>query len=278
MPQLGAGGGMPRPRKESDASDNTAPAIPSDAWTISGWMAFGSICVKSIRILPAPEGLCRQDKIVFADLQYLPAHHACVTDPADHAQRKDQFAEPCTEKCDQCNREQQAGKREKNVKDITRQKFIDPPAIKSGDRADQYSDNAGDGHDRDADLERNAGTKDDTGKNIAAESVGAEPMLGRRRRKTDRKVLAVDVVRGEKRRKYRDEYDTAAIANRCTSSRFITNLRQPYPRIEPPVNDVRQRIRDNIGHADDQNAALNKAVIALCRCRLPAAAVRGPAS
>src|SRR5438105_12539806 len=35
-PQDGAGGGTPRPRNESDASDNTAPAIPRLACTISG--------------------------------------------------------------------------------------------------------------------------------------------------------------------------------------------------------------------------------------------------
>ena len=57
---------------------------------------------------------------------------------------------------------------------------------------------------------------------------------------------------------------TAAIDKPMYVNRFITNLRQPYPRIEPPVNDVRQGIRDNIGNAYDQNAALNKAVIALC--------------
>src|SRR5256885_302925 len=34
VPQLGDGGGIPSPRNESEASDNTAPAIPSDAWTI----------------------------------------------------------------------------------------------------------------------------------------------------------------------------------------------------------------------------------------------------
>src|SRR5262249_18988609 len=42
-PQEGAGAGTRSPRKESEASDKTAPAMPKLAWTIKGGIAFGKM-------------------------------------------------------------------------------------------------------------------------------------------------------------------------------------------------------------------------------------------
>ena len=53
-PQVGVGGGGPRPRKLSD--DSTRIAVPSDveAMTMIGAITLGSRCWKTIRPPPAP--------------------------------------------------------------------------------------------------------------------------------------------------------------------------------------------------------------------------------
>src|SRR5258706_2783567 len=41
VPQLGDGGGIPSPRNDSEASESTAPGMPSDACTINSCTALG---------------------------------------------------------------------------------------------------------------------------------------------------------------------------------------------------------------------------------------------
>src|SRR5215216_7434241 len=43
--------------------------------------------------------------------------------------------------------------------------------------------------------------------------------------------------------------------------RFIS--RNPDPRVEPPVEEVRQRVGQDVGDADDEDAALDEPVVAL---------------
>ncbi|MCY1384226.1 hypothetical protein D9M69_724560 [compost metagenome] len=54
-PQLGKGGRMPRPRKESAASASTAPPIPSVPMTMIGPAMFGRICSSMMRRLLEPK-------------------------------------------------------------------------------------------------------------------------------------------------------------------------------------------------------------------------------
>lgn len=115
VPQLGAGGGMPSPRNESDASDKTEPAIPSDAWTISGWIEFGIICVNRIRMLLAPRAFAAWTKSYSRTFSTCP-HHAGVSDPSDDAEGKNEFAESGSQKCYECDRKQQPGERKEHIK------------------------------------------------------------------------------------------------------------------------------------------------------------------
>ena len=76
----------------------------------------------------------------------------------------------------------QPGERQEDVGD-PHQHLIDPAAEIARAGADQEAD-AGDDHgDQHDDVERRARAVDDAREDVAAEIVGAEPMLGRWRRK-----------------------------------------------------------------------------------------------
>ena len=115
------------------------------------------------------------------------------------------FTQTGAEKSDERDRQQKSGKSEKNIKNIARQNFIDPAAVKSGDRADDHADERRNGDDDNPDLKRNSRAENETRKNVAAERVRAEPMFSRRRGVAHRDILRRRIVRGDKRRENRRE-------------------------------------------------------------------------
>ena len=86
------------------------------------------------------EGARSLDEIIFTNLQNLCADQSGVTNPADDAEREDQFIDTSAEECHEGNREQQPRKGEEHVEEISGQKCVNPTTVVTGDGANDCAD------------------------------------------------------------------------------------------------------------------------------------------
>ena len=93
-----------------------------------------------MRRVTGAERARRLHKVVFANLQNLAANESRVADPADNAQRKNEFVQAGAEKRHHRNRQQQTRKRKKHVEDVTRDNTIDPAAVITCNSAENRAD------------------------------------------------------------------------------------------------------------------------------------------
>lgn len=124
------------------------------------------------------EGACGFDEFTLPQGEHLSTDEARVADPAGEGKSEDEIDEAGTEKRDEGDGEQDAGKGEKCVGEIDVDDGVGKSSVKACETAGNKADSEGDGHNGDGHEQRDAGTEKDAGEDVSAEFVCAEAMSG----------------------------------------------------------------------------------------------------
>ncbi|KMS64599.1 hypothetical protein BVRB_018640, partial [Beta vulgaris subsp. vulgaris] len=156
-------------------------------------------------------GHARGDDIVLGEL----AHHRGAGEPrimrdVGDGNRDHRIGQPGAEQHHDDDRQQQAGQRQDDVHQ-THDQGVDRATVKAGKEAEQDAAGQRQGHDDQADHQREPRTVDQARKDVAAEAVSAEhirpgtALVPGRRLQGDIDVLGGEVMRRQQRRADRDE-------------------------------------------------------------------------
>ena len=176
-PHDGVGGGMPAPRKLSEASTMMTKPMCSVSRTMNVFMTFGTMWTSMILKLEQPCTRASDTKSRAPHAEDLAAHHAREPRPDDHGDRDHDGPEPRAEAHREEQRDQDRGERERGV-DHPHEDRVDAPAEVAGDDADREPDEAAREQRERGDGEAHASAVHEAAEQIAAEQVGAEEMLG----------------------------------------------------------------------------------------------------
>ena len=116
------------------------------------------------------------DVLELAHDQHLATNDARHPRPADDADRREDDAFRRLERRNHRDQQQERGKRQRHVGE-THHDLIDPAPVKSGEQAHANAEREGDSLRDEADGERHASPVDETGPDVAALDVGAQPVL-----------------------------------------------------------------------------------------------------
>jgi hypothetical protein len=156
-PQLGEGGGMPRPRKLRVAS--------------------ARMVAKQDAGIRGTERACGLYKLALAGGEDLCADEAGVVDPSGQRECKDEVQKPRSEEGYESDGEEYAWKGKEGIGEIDVDEEIDSSSVKacqaSGDCAGEEREN----ENRRCNQQRDAGTEQRTGEDVASEFIGSKPMM-----------------------------------------------------------------------------------------------------
>ena len=124
------------------------------------------------------ERACGFDKLTLSQGENLGADEARIPDPAGEGEGKDEIDEAGTEKRDEGDGQQDAGKGEKGVGEIDVDDGVGEASVEACKAAGKKADAQGDGDNGDSHEQRDAGTEKNAGEDVSAEFVCAEAMNG----------------------------------------------------------------------------------------------------
>src|SRR5208282_5327721 len=117
------------------------------------------------------------DKFALADREHLRTDQAGVADPASERQSEHQIEDAGTAEGDEGDGDENAGEGKKGIHQHDIGEAVDGAAVITGKTADDEAEQKGTGDDAAADEERNTRAPDEAGEDVAAEFIGAAPML-----------------------------------------------------------------------------------------------------
>ena len=203
-PSDGVGGRTPRPTKLIAASSRIAIPIRIEAWTITGPIAFGSTCRKATRRCEAPRAraatMYGSRRTASGRASHHPRDHRHVDDP--DRQRLDAGAG--AEHRGDDDREQDRREGHQHV-ERSHHEAVGEAADVAGEEAERHADGERQRDGAEGDHERDPVPGGDPREDVAAEVVGAEPVL--RRRSLERVLVdhLVRLVGAEQRQQHCDE-------------------------------------------------------------------------
>ena len=172
-------GAVAEEAQRGDGEDGDAELAGSPS-TSTGPAEFGSTWRPSTRTQLAPPVLGGLDERALADTQHLRAHDPGARGDAGQADGETDVEGAEAEDGDQRQGEQQARDRQDDV-DTTHQDVVEPAADEPGDEADQPADDEADDNRQQRRAQGEGAAVHGAGEQVAAELVGAEQMIPRRR-------------------------------------------------------------------------------------------------
>ena len=118
------------------------------------------------------------DKLTLPQGEHLGTDEARIVDPAGDREGEDEIDETGTEKRDEGDGKQDAGKGEKGVGEIDVDDGVGESSVKACEAAGNKADSERGGYNGDGYEQRDAGTEKDAGEDVSAEFVRAEAMNG----------------------------------------------------------------------------------------------------
>ena len=256
LPQLDIGGGTPSPRKDSAPSTTMVTATPSRKKASSGRNTFGSSSRSRMRAWRGAERLGRDHEFAPRQSQRCRARHAHEGGNAEHAEDAGEIEDRLAEIGGHREREDQRRKRQQHVHAADHQRF-EPAAEIAGEHAERAAERKADHRREQPDRQRHPRAEDQPGEFVAAEPVGAEPVLrGERRaplqhvhvdRTLQRQHAAKIATRHDNRaRRSPPEQQCRAGAARRTGSATASSCSSSSVAMADP------RIEHGVEHVDDE--------------------------
>jgi hypothetical protein len=143
------------------------------------------------------EGAGGLDELPLFDGEHLGADEAGVVDPAGEGKGEDEVQQAGAEEGDYGDGEEDSWQGEEGVAEVDVDDGVGEASVEACGHAKGDADGYGEGDYGDGDGERDAGTVDGAGEDVAAELVGTEPVAVRRGKETGCEVQAGGVVQGE---------------------------------------------------------------------------------
>src|SRR5450432_179764 len=144
----------------------------------------------------SPRGL---DEFPFANRQDLGAHQPGIADPSAERQSENQVEQARAAEGYESDGQQDSGERQKRVNDDDVDEAVEQAPVVAGEGAYDEAEQQGEGDHASADQHGDAGAVDDTGEDIAAEFIGAEPVGARGGHQAGWQIDVSGVLRGEPR-------------------------------------------------------------------------------
>lgn len=116
------------------------------------------------------------DEIQLLHFENLATHQPGITDPADGTQGQNEIGHARTEKRDQSDGQQNAGKGQKRIEEKTGDDAVEPSAVIAREGADDRPEDRTDGDHRHADAHRDASAKDQPREHISPELIAPQRM------------------------------------------------------------------------------------------------------
>ncbi len=161
---------------------------------------LGRMWRKKMRSPLAPERAGRLDILALANGHDLRPDKAGVAGPSADGQSQHQVGKPWSEKCGECDGQQNAGQGEKGIHRKGGKRGIDPAAEVAGEPPTARPSAQRDGNNADGDGKRKTCAPEQARESIAAQFVGSGPVRGRRALKSVDQVDGRGIVGREPRR------------------------------------------------------------------------------